>query len=61
MNNVIRFTGIVIILVVATLSVLAVGGVLSSTQLWHNVVKVATLGGILLVTAGGILLLSKSK
>jgi hypothetical protein len=59
MNNLIRFTGIVVVLVVASLLVLAVGGVLSSSALWHSVLKVVELAGILCVCAAAILFLSK--
>jgi hypothetical protein len=61
MNNLVRFTCITLLLAAATLLTLAVGGVLSSDELWNNMAKVAELIGILFVTAGGILLLSKTK
>ena len=59
MSNLVRFIGIIFVIIIAMLLMLAVGGVLSSKDLWHNVVKVAEFGGIALVASGLVLLIAK--
>ena len=59
MSNVFRFVGIALVLIFSALLMLAVGGVLSSTELWHNMAKVAELAGIII--AGSVLILLISK
>jgi hypothetical protein len=59
MNNLLRFTGIVIVLIVASMLILAVAGVLSSSELWKNLVKVAELTAILVVASAAVMLLAK--
>ncbi len=59
MNNLIRFTGILVVLLAASLLVLAVGGVLSSTQLWHNLTKVVELAGILFAACALVMVFTK--
>ena len=59
MSNLVRFIGIIFVIIIAMLLMLAVGGVLSSKDLWHNVVKVVEFGGIALVASGLVLLIAK--
>lgn len=59
MSNLIRFVGIIVVLILAALLMLAVGGVLSSTQLWHNATKVVELAAIVLVASAIVLLFTK--
>ena len=59
MNNLFRFTGIIVVLVAAIFLVLAVAGVLSSSELWKNLTKVAELAGILAVCSALVMLLAK--
>lgn len=59
MSSLIRFTGIIVVLILATLGILAVAGVLSSTEFWHNVAKVAELSGIIFVACGLVMVLAK--
>jgi hypothetical protein len=59
MSNLVRFIGITLVLAVATLLTLAVGGALSSEELWDNLVKILQLAGILLVGSALIMLISK--
>lgn len=61
MSNLLRFTGITFVIIVAVLLALAVGGVLSSDELWHNIAKVAELVGILLVASGLVMVLTKNQ
>lgn len=61
MINLFRFVTIITVLVVAVLASLAVGGVLTSEQLWSNVSKIAQLAGIVLVAFGAVLLISNKK
>ena len=59
MSNLLRFTGISFVLIAATMLVLAIGGVLSSSELWHNLAKVAELVGTLLVACALVMFLAK--
>jgi hypothetical protein len=61
MNQLLRFTGICVVLIAGTLGILAVGGALSSSELWHNLVKVAELAGVIFVSLAAILLIVKDK
>lgn len=59
MNNLIRFALITIVIVVAALLLLAVGGVLSSRELQDNVVKVLQVVAIVFGASALITLVTK--
>ena len=59
MNNLVRFTVITVVVIAAGLGVLAVGGALSSSELWKNLTKVLELAGIMIAASGIILFVSK--
>jgi FtsH-binding integral membrane protein len=59
MNNLVRFALITIVIVVAALLLLAVGGVLSSRELQDNVVKVLQVVAIVFGASALITLVTK--
>ena len=61
MVHVFRFTAIVVILIAAVLASLAVVGVLTSSELWNNLAKVAQLAGVVLVACAAVLAVSHKK
>ena len=59
MNNLIRFTLIILALVVSLFLILAISGALSSSDLMKNLTKVADYFAVLFVTAGVVMVLTK--
>jgi len=59
MNNLIRFTLIILALVVSLFLILAISGALSSSDLMKNLTKVAEYFAVLFVTAGVVMVLTK--
>jgi Mn2+/Fe2+ NRAMP family transporter len=59
--TILRFVAIFVIIIVAILLGLAVGGVLSSSQVWNSVQKVAELAAIVFVASGLVTLIAKTN
>lgn len=59
MQNLVKFTLILLVVVIATLLTLAVAGVLSGTQLRDNVLMLAKIVGIVFGASALILVISK--
>jgi hypothetical protein len=59
LSNTLRFVLIVVVILVAMLLVLAVGGMLSSDELWSNVKKVGLLGLIAFGASSLLTLIAK--
>ncbi len=59
MQNLVKFTLILLVVVIATLLTLAVAGVLSGTQLRDNVLMLAKIVGIVFAASALILVISK--
>ncbi len=61
MQNLVRFTLIILVIFAAMLLTLFVGGVLESDELWSNFSKVLQFVGIFFVASAAILLLVRKK
>lgn len=61
MQNLVKFTLIFIVLVIAVLLTLSVAGVLSSDELRDNILTVGKIVGIVFISSSLILLISNRK
>jgi uncharacterized membrane protein len=61
MNNLVRFTVVVLIVFVAILLTLAVAGVMSSKELWNNMATIAKLVAIFFGASALIMLVANKK